>query len=426
MLSWRRPDGAEASRPPVPLSTEAGAQVRRIKDELKELRQALTVERGRIEDLLVEERTWDLETWRSRYLKHPLSGVFGRRLIWRFETDGVVRSGMAEGSIAGSVVVDPSGQALELASGTRVGMWHPAPVDVDEIDRWRRFVLERRVHQPFKHAYREVYVVTAYEEGVASSSRRFAGHILAYPRARALMSARRWGSNFLGPFDGGDSAIARREFPSAAIRAEFYHDALHPDHTSPVLYCTTDEIRFMPIGPGPQRPLALSDVPPLVFSEAMRDVDLFVTVASVAVAGNQPVAMAARESIPWPDHASPWAEYWHRMTFGELSPTALMRRTAIEQTLSELAIADRCELLDRWLRVRGDARIYRIHLGSGNVVMEPDDRYLAFDPPRNPTSGVFLPFDDDSMLALILSKALMLANDRAIRDREIIRQIEAR
>ena len=42
------------------------------------------------------------------------------------------------------------------------------------------------------------------------------------------MLARRWGTNFLGPFDGGDVGVARRDFPSHGLRAEFRHDAIWP------------------------------------------------------------------------------------------------------------------------------------------------------------------------------------------------------
>ena len=43
------------------------------------------------------------------------------------------------------------------------------------------------------------------------------------------MTARRWGSNFLGPYDGGYNGIAKREFKTHAIRAEFWHDAIEQE-----------------------------------------------------------------------------------------------------------------------------------------------------------------------------------------------------
>ena len=90
----------------------------------------------------------------------------------------------------------------------------------------------------------------------------------------------------------------------------------------------------------------------------------------------------------------------------------------------QLAIADRLTLDDRYLRVRGDLRTYKIHLGSGNILMEPNDQYLCIVPKQSEqASKVFLPFDSDIRLSLILSKAFLLAKDTSIKDASIRTQI---
>ena len=90
----------------------------------------------------------------------------------------------------------------------------------------------------------------------------------------------------------------------------------------------------------------------------------------------------------------------------------------------------RCELTGRFLVVRGDLRTYKIHLGSGNILMTPDDQYLCIVAARDArdarASKLFLPFDDDPLLSLILSKAFLLADDTKITDPAISRQIAAR
>ncbi|MGB7748457.1 MAG: hypothetical protein WBN75_14345 [Verrucomicrobiia bacterium] len=60
--------------------------------------------------------------------------------------------------------------------------------------------------------------------------------------------------------------------------------------------------------------------------------------------------------------------------------------------------------------------------------MDPNDQYLCIVPDRNragllSTQDVFLPFEGDNTLAVILSKAFLLANDSKIKDRSIVRQI---
>lgn len=66
------------------------------------------------------------------------------------------------------------------------------------------------------------------------------------------------------------------------------------------------------------------------------------------------------------------------------------------------------------------ARAAKTHLGSGNVLMSPNDEYLwmveAGDAHQRKSEKVQLPFEGDRMLSLILSKALLLASDDEIRD----------
>ena len=120
-------------------------------------------------------------------------------------------------------------------------------------------------------------------------------------------------------------------------------------------------------------------------------------------------------------------DYWHRYSFGDLSATAKTRRDVLERLLPRLKIADRCSLSDRFLVVRGDLRTYKIYLGSGNILMSPNDQYLCIVPkPANANADagrVFLPFDGDRTFSIILSKAFLLAEDTKIKDSSITRQI---
>ena len=116
--------------------------------------------------------------------------------------------------------------------------------------------------------------------------------------------------------------------------------------------------------------------------------------------------------------------YWREAWDLPIPAAAETRRDALARLIPGLVIADRLELTDRWLVVRGDLRTYRIHLGSGNILMEPADTYLCIVPSRGGApEKLFLPFDDDPTLSVILSKAFMLARDTKITDRSIVLQI---
>jgi hypothetical protein len=180
-------------------------------------------------------------------------------------------------------------------------------------------------------------------------------------------------------------------------------------------YVFTDQVRFYSRDSAPE-PMPLADVPPIVFSEVMRDVDLFVGVASI---GNDP---------NWMDAGNRIGDYWQDFSFGDLTASAQTRRKVLEQLIPRLKIADRCTIDDKFLIVRGDLRTYRIHLRSSNIFMEPNNQYLCIVADRSKTKpgaqNVFLPFEGDQTLSIILSKAFLLADDTKIKDETIVRQIK--
>ena len=88
-------------------------------------------------------------------------------------------------------------------------------------------------------------------------------------------------------------------------------------------------------------------------------------------------------------------------------------------------LPERCSFDGKYLLVKGKLRNYKIHMGSGNILMEPNDQYLCIVPERKAgNEPVFLPFEGDNMLSIIISKALLLAEDDKIKDVTITRQIE--
>jgi hypothetical protein len=178
----------------------------------------------------------------------------------------------------------------------------------------------------------------------------------------------------------------------------------------------TDQVRFS--SPGGTI-VDLESVPPVAFSEVMRDVDLFVSVTSI---GNDPTWMDRGAEVPY-------ADYWHDFAFGELSELARTRRETLVRLVPKLAIADRCQVSDRHLVVRGERATYRIHIGSANVMMEPGSCYLCIVPSqlggsrRRRVHTPFVPFEGDGTLSLILSKAFLLARDSEIEDKVILAQM---
>jgi hypothetical protein len=306
--------------------------------------------------------------------------------------------------------------------GATVRLWHPIRAQDQEELSWRCWLEDRGIRQPFKQAHREVYLLTDAERETETYSNRFAAHIVRQHQFSALCRERGWQFNLMGEWDSHTNPYL--ELPQYNLRAEFDVDFSEGAETSGhAVYRTisTDRVLFFAIEPKPRRfelrprtPRRLADISAVVFSEVMRDVDLLVGVTSI---GADPTWWGA-------EREDPHAEYWQRFADGELSTSAESRKTVLETLLPKLTIRERCRLEGRYLVVRGQSNEYRIHLGSGNVIMEPGSRYLCIVRGSGDTAAtVPLPFEGDSTLAVILSKAFLLANDKAIKDQTIRRQI---
>ena len=417
--TWRAADGSTRKNVPASVRTAHGEALKAFRRTVIDAEKMLAAQRDRLERLLASDRSWPLPVWRERYLEHPLVSPLARRLIWQFE----LGAGQTLGICQNGGLVGVEGQPLpEMPDTTHVRLWHPLGAAPEEVLRWRVWLEAHEVTQPFKQAHREVYVLTYAERSTGTHSNRFAMHVLRQHVLAALCRQRGWNYEFLGSWDGGGEG-ATLDLPQWGLQAEYWLGYIESQRkedyaeSGVALYVTTDQVRFS----RKDTLVNLADVPAHVFSEVMRDVDLFVAVSSIAA---DPEWRLRGEEA---DHQ----EYWEQVSFGELPISAVTRREVLERLLPRLKIRDRCRLEGRFLVVQGELRTYKIHLSSGNILMAPNDQYLCIVPDRvalaKGTGGtLFLPFEGDSTLSQILSKAFLLAADNEITDPSIVNQILGR
>ncbi|MFI1760600.1 DUF4132 domain-containing protein [Streptomyces sp. NPDC020800] len=399
-LTWEK-DGRALRSVPAAVRRDHAALVKELRDLVKRVNAQLVTLVRALEGGFTADAVHPYGWWRTELAGHPLARTLVRRLIWEIE--------VAPGEWR-AVLPEADEQLPDAPDDASVRLWHPLRSAPEAVRAWRDLLIERCIRQPFKQAFREIYLLTPAEEETRVHSNRFAAHLVRYRTMFALFRARGWKSGRLGPWDDGDGDEAERTLAAGEWRVRFFHT--WADWAGEDELASTDRVRFDRRAEGGawcEAPLA--DVPPLVFSEAMRDVDLFVGVTSIAA------------DPDWAD-GGPARAYWERASFAELTESAAARRDALQRILPRLKIAGRCTLDGRFLVVRGDLRTYRIHLGSGNILMEPDAAYLCIVPARRTGDGkVFLPFEDDR-LSLVLSKAMLLAADTEITDESILMQIK--
>lgn len=415
VVIWEKENGSIQKSIPAQLKTTHAEKIKKIKAVQKQIEQTLSAQRDRIDRLFRIDRAISSEHFKKYYLEHGLLSFLAKKLIWIFENEsGAVSVGFKDG-----VWLNPESISVSLDAYQRVRLWHPALSSVEEVQYWREFLIRNEIQQPLKQAFREVYLLTEAELRTRNYSNRMAAHILKQHQFVNLARGRNWTVGLQGAWDGFGDQNARLEIPEFGITAAYWIEGLYAEDSyndqGILNYVSTDQIRFTKTGA--VEPMDLIDVPKVLFSEVLRDTDLFVGVASI---GNDP---------NWQDSANGnrYQEYWSSYSFGELSEVAKNRKAILEGLVPRLKIAAVCELKDRFLIVKGKIRTYKIHIGSTNILMEPNDQYLCIVPDRGSktvSDNLFIPFEGDQGLALIISKAMLLAEDDQITDSSIVSQIQ--
>jgi len=417
-MQWTKA-GKSLKTTPTALKATHPNELRALKATQTQAQHTYTTQRDRLDRSFVAERRIRWGQFAKHYLAHGLLGPLVHSLIWRLHhPDGTYHDMLW----LANTWYDAHGRPLPSAPAEddEVQLWHPIMSAPAEVLAWRELLENEQLRQPLKQAFREVYLLTPPEETTRTYSNRMAAHLLRQHQLSALARGRGWHYRLMGAYDKGyESDSTTLDLPAHGLQAQFWVSEVSADEAWNGAgiwnYVTTDQVRFTT----PHGVVPLVEVPPLIFSEVMRDVDLFVGVASV---GNDP---------QWRDNGglpSQYRTHWEHYGFGELGEVAKNRKLALERLVPRLKIGKVSELKERFLVVRGKLRTYKIHLGSGNILMEPNDQYLCIVPDRSAKSAtatdVFLPFEGDAVLSIILSKALLLMDDDKITDDKIVRQIK--
>jgi len=260
------------------------------------------------------------------------------------------------------------------------------PTDLLGSGKWQQeqqACLTNSIRQPFKQAFRELYILTEAERRQKDKSSRYAGQQVNPAQALATVGKRGWVN-----------------VPEEGLRRTFHHQGISAWVTflngwftpTDVDGLTVEHVLFTRRDDG--KIVELDQVDPRVFSEVMRDLDLMVSVAHRG--GVDPEASES---------------------------TTEMRAALIRETVSLLKI-ENVRLSERHALVDGTLGSYNIHLGSGVVHRQPGGSLCIIPVHSQQRGRIFLPFaDDDSKSAEIISKVLLLSKDNAIQDPTILEQL---
>ena len=258
--------------------------------------------------------------------------------------------------------------------------------DLFESGDWASYqkdIFDRELKQPFKQVFRELYVKTVDEKG-RDKSLRYAGHQVQPTKTVALLKTRRW------IIDGQEGL--EKVYYKENIIAKIYALA---DWFSPadIEAPTLEEVQFF--DRKTFKPILIDNVPDLVFTEVMRDIDLVVSVAHIG------------DVDPEASHS-----------------TIEMRKAIIEFNCKLFKLKN-VKFSENHVLIKGERAEYSIHLGSGLIHQKAGSAINVLPVHSQHRGRVFLPFiDDDPKTAEIMAKVILFAQDEKIKDVFILEQIK--
>ena len=362
----------------VPAKLKKNAYILELKEAEQNLKEQYRRTRKMLEEMM-EDGTPLLAHEIANVMEHnPVIAPLLRVLVFKSDT--------ALGFYEDGALVAPDGTHTEVAVDAELKIAHA--LDLYESGTWAAYqadLFEKGIRQPFKQVFRELYVKTADERG-KETSLRYAGHQIQPAKTVALLKTRRW------VVDGTDGL--QRVYYKANIIARIYAlaDWFSPaDIEAPTLEWVDffDRKTF--------KKLPIDDVPDLIFTEVMRDVDLVVSVAHVG--GVDP----------------------------EASHSTIEMRRAIVAFNLPLFKLDNVRLEGTHAHIHGTLGDYTVHLGSG-IVQQKAGAMINVLPVHSQHRGrLFLPFlDEDPKTAEIMSKIVLFAEDGKIKDPFILEQIKTK
>jgi hypothetical protein len=433
-VSWRNAEGKLLKSPPPHVKKGFSKEVRALGPLAKEIEQAYAAQRFRLESSFLAPRSISLQHWRQYYVEHPLLGFLGRRLIWVYsdgkgwERSGIWRDGRVcdgAGNSLGLAGIDTGDDHALADQAIKVRLWHPLASDAAEVQLWRERIFSDAIRQPFRQAFREFYQVSEDERQTRMYSNRFAGIYLRQHQLANLCRTRGWEYRLMGTgFDGHN--VPTRNLPQWNMQVQVHVD-LPPDRDAALrdsglgersgfginLFVESDQVRFY----RDRNEIAVDEVPAMLYSEVMRDVDLFTTVCAIG------------EDENWRDEGDRTVGiHGERISMQEVSAAISLRGDVLARVLPRTPIADRCRLESSHLEVQGQLGRYRISLAFGLAALVTDSALRWLRIPQKLLAAVpweleDVPIELDYRTEMILRKAYLLADDWKIEDPELIRQL---
>ncbi|MAT43647.1 MAG: hypothetical protein CL609_15020 [Anaerolineaceae bacterium] len=363
----------------LPKALKDDPQVNHLKERVKQIKKMTTRLRRFLENSMCSERKFSPQALNS-FCENPVLKILLEQVVFH----NARLMGYPVNECKALLLLD--GQEVALQEEDVLQITHPCEMlKRGDWHRWQAECFAQERVQPFKQIFREVYTVTEAEMNEEAESLRFSNLPIEAGNAVGLFRARGW--------------KIEADFDKVSYASKYFDGHGFEAKSDTVLYlylATTEETTFENIYfvDYKNKKIPLQEIPAIIFSETMRDIDLVVSKAYVGETS------------------------WEQST-----TTKESRALLINETCRLLNIKN-VKTEDGFAWISGRLGNYKVHLGSGSVHQLPGNYVCIIPDPKVKNSNLYLPFvDKDMVSAIILSKVLLLARDETITDPIILSQL---
>jgi hypothetical protein len=387
---FERASGRAMGAPPKSVRNEHYGVFNEAKAVQKVLAETLATQKHRLEQALENQRSWKFPAWRQIFGRHPLMRHLAMRLVWTvFQDDQPIDLA----TFNGEAMIGCNGDPVTVPTGAELRLAHPALLDAATLRAWQGRVVTRRMIQPFKQVFREVYHPAPDETG-GRRSERFSGMVVRHRQMYALLRGRGWsGLGGIGP----TGYLGLKELPGEKLTAVLGFRQFRHYQDRQRRQVTMLGVEFLP-SPLPERPpgtevrKAIGEVGAVAYSEVMRDLALVVGVAG----------LGAEADLREGDQG--------RVPLDLLHGQAQMRTSLVRELLPLLGLGEHVRLDGGDALIEFSGHTFRLNLASGEVTVDGEGRRLDLEGIERADSPLYMPFEGgDAATSAILATLMWLA-----------------
>ncbi|WP_153555498.1 WGR and DUF4132 domain-containing protein [Roseimaritima sediminicola] len=244
----------------------------------KQIKDVATLQAARLEQAMVTGRRWAVADFESLLVRHPLMTHLVQKLIWAGYDAKGKRKRLFRVTEERDYA-DVEDEQATLDDVRQVGVVHPLDMTAKERSAWGEVLSDYEIIAPFPQLGRDIYEL---ENGEPRSKEleRFHGLKLAAPTMVFTLEKLGWVRG--EAMDAGCFDEHSKQFPSADVTAVVHYDGVvGMGYIDPDEMLSTESIHFCQgmrgpsgYGWGSKKTMKLGDVPAIVISEVIADLQI--------------------------------------------------------------------------------------------------------------------------------------------------------